>query len=206
MVRLAREALVAAGVTADVRVMDAEHLEFPAATFSAVLCAFGVFFLPDPERAIAEIRRVLVPGGVVGVSTWAEEDRRWAWEDDVFADIDVARRAVVQPFDTPASVEELLVRIRDSRMLPSVGADYEVQIADEAEWWAWKWSYSLRGVIEQLAEDRLERLRREVNARFEAMPAAGGHPLRLSALWRPDAFRAEWRLGPFRILLGRIRR
>jgi ubiquinone/menaquinone biosynthesis C-methylase UbiE len=181
MVRLARHAVAGAGVDADVRVMDAEHLEFPASTFTAVLCAFGVFFLPDAARALAEFRRVLVPGGLVGLSTWGEEDPRWAWENDVFADIDVARRAVVQPFDTPALVEELLtgsgfedVAVRSE--------DHEVRIADEAEWWAWKWSYSLRGVIEQLAEDRLERLRREVNARFEAMPGGGGHPLRLSAL------------------------
>lgn len=181
MVRLAREALAGAGVAADVRVMDAERLEFPASTFNVVLCAFGVFFLPDAQRAVTEFRRVLVPGGVVGVSTWGEEDRRWAWENDVFAGIDVPRRAVVQPFDTQTLVEELLtgsgfvdVAVRTE--------DYEVRIADEAEWWAWKWSYSLRGVLEQLAEDRVERLRREVRARFAALPAAGGHPLRLTAL------------------------
>lgn len=181
MVRLARAALAGAGLPADVRVMDAEHLEFAASTFTVVLCAFGVFFLPDPERALAEIRRVLVPGGVVGISTWGEEDRRWAWENDVFAGIEVQRRAVVRPFDTPELVQELLtgsgfeeVSVRRE--------DFEVRIADEAEWWAWKWSYSLRGVIEQLAEDRLERLRRDVGARFDAMPSAGGYPIRLSAL------------------------
>ena len=181
MVRLAREALADAGVAADVRVMDAEHLEFPASTFTVVLCAFGVFFLPDAARAVAEIRRVLVPGGVVGVSTWGEEDRRWAWENDVFAVIDVPRRAVVQPFDTAALVEELLTGSGFEDVVVRT-EDYEVRLADEAEWWAWKWSYSLRGVIEQLPKEQLERLRREVHARFEAMPAAGDHPLRLSAL------------------------
>lgn len=181
MVRRAREALAGAGLTADVRVMDAEQLEFPASTLTVVLCAFGIFFLPDAAGAMAEFRRVLRPGGVVGVSTWGEEDQRWAWENDVFADIDVARRAVVQPFDTPGPLEELLIAsgFEDVAVRQE---DHEVHIADEAEWWAWKWSYSLRGVIEQLAEDRLARLRREVSAHFEAMPEAGGHPLRLSAL------------------------
>jgi hypothetical protein len=115
------------------------------------------------------------------VSTWGEEDPRWAWENDVFADIDVARRAVQQPFDTPGLLGELLtgsgfedVAVRKE--------DHEVHIADEAEWWAWKWSYSLRGIIEQLAEDRLARLRHEVSAHFDAMSGAGGYPLRLSAL------------------------
>jgi ubiquinone/menaquinone biosynthesis C-methylase UbiE len=181
MVRLARDALAEAGVEADARVMDAEDLEFPASTFTVVLCAFGLFFLPDAERAVAEFRRVLVPGGVLGVSTWGEEDRRWAWENDVFADIDVPRRAVVQPFDTPELVAGLLAGCGFDDVAVREEA-YEVQIADEAEWWHWKWSYSLRGVMEQLAEDRLERLRREVKAHFEAMPAGGGHPLRLTAL------------------------
>ena len=115
------------------------------------------------------------------MSTWGEEDPRWAWENDVFADIDVARRAVQQPFDTPGLLGELLtgsgfedVAVRKE--------DHEVNIADEAEWWAWKWSYSLRGIIEQLAEDRLARLRNEVSAHFDSMPGAGGYPLRLSAL------------------------
>jgi SAM-dependent methyltransferase len=164
-----------------VRVMDAEQLDFPDAAFTVVLCAFGVFFLPDAARAVAEFRRVLAPGGVVGISTWGEEDPRWAWENDVFADIEVARRAVVQPFDTEAALRELLVRAGFEDVAVRT-EDYEVQIADEAEWWAWKWSYSLRGILEQLADDRLDRLRREVGARFESRPAPGPHPLRLSAL------------------------
>ena len=34
---------------------------------------------------------------------------------------------------------------------------HEVHLADADEWWAWKWSYSLRGILEQLPEPRLER-------------------------------------------------
>ncbi len=88
---------------------------------------------------------------------------------------------MVQQFDTPALVEELLVGVGFQDVAVSTEV-YDVDISDEAEWWAWKWSYSLRGVLEQLPVDRLQRLRREVNARFEAMSAAKTHPFRLSAL------------------------
>ena len=181
MIRLARHALAAAGVAADLRVMDAERLELPAATFTVVLCAFGVFFLAEPGRALAEFHRVLAPGGVIGVSTWGEEDERWAWEDELFAEVEVARRAVVHPFDTPATLENLLAEAGFENMTVR-SEDCEVHLEDEAEWWAWKWSYSLRGVLEQLPAHRLEDLRHEVRRRFDAMPGRGGLPLRLRAL------------------------
>ncbi|HLM63199.1 MAG TPA: methyltransferase domain-containing protein [Acidimicrobiales bacterium] len=54
----------------EVAVMDAETLDVPDAAFDVVLCGFGIFFLPSPERALAEWRRVLRPGGTVAVSTF----------------------------------------------------------------------------------------------------------------------------------------
>lgn len=41
----------------------AEHLPFPANTFTAVLCTTVLHFLDDPDRAVAEITRVLHPDG-----------------------------------------------------------------------------------------------------------------------------------------------
>jgi len=52
--------------------MDAERLEFPDASFDYVLCGFGIGFIPDLNGALKEMKRVLNPGGVIAVSTWAE--------------------------------------------------------------------------------------------------------------------------------------
>jgi hypothetical protein len=55
--------------------------------------------------------------------------------------------------------------------------------ADADEWWTWKWSYSLRGILEQLPLDRLARLRHEAEDHIAGMrEAQGGLPLRLEAL------------------------
>src|SRR5580700_5807231 len=70
MVRAANEEGARRGLTARVRVMDAEHLEFPNATFDRVLCGFGIMFFPNQHRALAEFRRVLKPSGRLAVSTW----------------------------------------------------------------------------------------------------------------------------------------
>ncbi|MBI3975878.1 MAG: methyltransferase domain-containing protein [Armatimonadetes bacterium] len=50
--------------------MDAETLRFSDESFDAVLCGFGVFFLPDMLRGMREMWRVLRPGGRVALTTW----------------------------------------------------------------------------------------------------------------------------------------
>jgi SAM-dependent methyltransferase len=49
---------------------DAQALMFPAASFDAVLCGYGLMHLPDPAAALREMLRVLHPGGRAAVSVW----------------------------------------------------------------------------------------------------------------------------------------
>jgi SAM-dependent methyltransferase len=49
---------------------DAERLDFPDASFDAVLSCLGVMFAPDQERAAAELVRVCRPGGTIGLVNW----------------------------------------------------------------------------------------------------------------------------------------
>jgi SAM-dependent methyltransferase len=59
--------------------MDAEQLALPDASVDVVLCALGLMYLPDPEQAMREIRRVLRPAGRVVMAVWGERSRcGWA--------------------------------------------------------------------------------------------------------------------------------
>lgn len=60
----------AAGVTLEAHEADVESLPFPDASFDVVLSQFGHMFAPRPDVAVAEMLRVLKPGGRIAFSTW----------------------------------------------------------------------------------------------------------------------------------------
>lgn len=55
--------------------MDAETLDLPDATFDVALCALGLMYLPDPEQALREMRRVLRPGGRLVLAVWGRRSQ-----------------------------------------------------------------------------------------------------------------------------------
>jgi SAM-dependent methyltransferase len=49
---------------------DAQRLPFPDESFDAVTMNFGILHLSQPEAAVAEARRVLLPGGTFAFTVW----------------------------------------------------------------------------------------------------------------------------------------
>src|SRR5207237_9927405 len=56
-----------------VAVMDALRLALPDACFDVTVCAFVLFHIPEPSAGLAEIRRVLTPGGCAGVAVGGDD-------------------------------------------------------------------------------------------------------------------------------------
>jgi SAM-dependent methyltransferase len=94
---------------------DAQRLPFPDASFDAVTMNFGILHLSQPETALTEARRVLVPGGRFAFTAWVDEGNAVAEIVDEavaahaisielpegppfyrFADADESRRALVE--------------------------------------------------------------------------------------------------------------
>lgn len=77
------------------RQADAMQLPFPDKSFDAVVCQFGIMFLPEKAKAFSEARRVLKPGGVYIFNVW---DRI---EENEFADVVTTALEPLFPKDPP---------------------------------------------------------------------------------------------------------
>jgi ubiquinone/menaquinone biosynthesis C-methylase UbiE len=63
MLEIARKRARELGRKIDLRVGDAQALEFPDASFDTVVCTLALCTIPDDRAAVSEAKRVLRPGG-----------------------------------------------------------------------------------------------------------------------------------------------
>lgn len=162
-----RRAATAAHGRADLElhVMDAGQLDFEDDAFDLVFCAFAFSSFPDKDRAIAEFRRVLKPGGRLCTSDsfgwYFDQDERWAWQRELlarFGALDDGDRADRPPF-THRELVELLASdgLRD---IANREESYELVFRDEDEWWNWSWSHGTRVLFEAVPQARRDQFRR----------------------------------------------
>jgi ubiquinone/menaquinone biosynthesis C-methylase UbiE len=79
MVEAARRGATARGLeNVDCRVLDAQAMDLPDSSVDAVICRLGFMLMPDPGRALQEVRRVLKPGGRLAYAVIGAPDRN-AW-------------------------------------------------------------------------------------------------------------------------------
>jgi len=68
-----RERAAAERLAIEFREADAEALPFADASFDAVVSTFGVMFTADQDKAAAELVRVCMPGGKIGLANWTPD-------------------------------------------------------------------------------------------------------------------------------------
>jgi SAM-dependent methyltransferase len=59
---------------------DAMSLPFPENTFDAAVMPLVIFFVPDPAKGVAEMARVVCPGGIVSAYAWDMVGRGFPYE------------------------------------------------------------------------------------------------------------------------------
>ena len=75
--------------------MDAEETLLDADAFDVALCALGLMYVPDPEKAVVEMHRVLRPGGRATCAVWGQRSKcGWA---EIFPIVDARVHSEVCP-------------------------------------------------------------------------------------------------------------
>lgn len=88
--------------------MDGENLQFPDASFDAVLCALGLLYFPDPQQSLREMRRVLKPGGRAVSAVWGRRSHcGWA---EIFPIVDARVKSEVCPMFFHLGTGEVLAQ------------------------------------------------------------------------------------------------
>ncbi len=142
----------------EARVADAEAIPYPDDSFEAVLCGFALFFFPNTHQALTEFRRVLTPGGRLGISTFtpiASEGLAWFGE--------LVRDALQMPgraeetiqFDQPDQLRDALTAARFTD-IEIRRAGFTVSVPSADHFWEWMWSVGIRGLLERLDESTAE--------------------------------------------------
>ncbi|ANN18352.1 SAM-dependent methyltransferase [Amycolatopsis orientalis] len=163
---------------ASVSLMDAQEPTLDDATFDVALASFVVFFLPEPIEGLRSWHRLLKPGGRLGMTTFGDDDPRWAGVREVF-----------KPFVSPELAWTLAIRASlfatidgFDRAVESAGFTgvtsvervYPVKFADPGQWITWSWSQGQRMFWELVPEDRQDAVRRAVLAELEPLREPDG--------------------------------
>lgn len=179
MVRATNDEAGRRGLGAPVRVMDAERLDYPEAAFSRVLCGFGLMFLPHLDQALSEFRRVLEPGGRIGVSTWQVSQA-----DDVRVVLDeLGLGGPGEPgwITDPNELADLLNRAGFSDVRVKVDSN-AFRYADLEEYWQSARGTGLRRRLDVLTAEQAERVRMALARRVLPHQRADGIYLEATAL------------------------
>jgi ubiquinone/menaquinone biosynthesis C-methylase UbiE len=135
----------------------------PDASCDAVVCVFGIFFVPDMQAALRELWRLVRPGGTLAVTTWGprflEPLNSVFW--DAVRDVRPELHKAFNPWERVSEPEPL------RSLLASAGVERAEVVAESGsqplrepeDWWAMVLGTGYRGTVEQLDAAAVARVR-----------------------------------------------
>jgi ubiquinone/menaquinone biosynthesis C-methylase UbiE len=151
---------------------DMTGLGFPDCHFDAVVCVFGIFFVPDMETQVAELWRMVRPGGQLAITTWGA--RFWSPAYEIW--LEAVRRVrpdlytAFNPWDritTPEAVRQLL-RDGEAQSVEVAAEDGYQVLRTPEDFWTIALGSGLRWTIDQMGTELAREVKRELVDRLAA--------------------------------------
>jgi ubiquinone/menaquinone biosynthesis C-methylase UbiE len=142
---------------------DMEALGYPDAQFDAVITVFSIFFVPDMTKQVAELWRMVRPGGQLAITTWGPrmfEPGSGAWWNAVKAHAPDLHSAFT-PWERITTVEAVC------ELLTDAGVPDPVVVAEEGrqklrtadDWWTIVMGSGYRWTVDQMTAETAKRVR-----------------------------------------------
>ena len=144
---------------------DMTNLPFEDERFDAVVCVFGIFFVPDMQAALIELKRVLRTGGKLAITTWGprffEPATSAFWNSVRSVRPDLQKG--FNPWDRISEVDDLRSLLVSAGLTDmEIVAEADAQPLNSPEdWWAAVMGSGYRGTVDQLSPEERERVRTE---------------------------------------------
>lgn len=175
---------------ADFRVADAQTLPFSEGAFDVVVSALVINFIPDRPRALAEMRRVCHPGGVIAGYVWDFAAQRSPNSPIRFGLNEVGAKPPRAPGTEDSRLEALTSLFAGSQLtdIATKTIDVTMSFPDFNDFWQSQTpSYSPTGkMIAALSQIDCEKVMASVRAR---LPAGADGSITYSA--RANAIKAR---------------
>ena len=149
------------------RECDATAAGLESASFDAVVCVFGVFFAADMPAFVAEMWRLVRPGGTLAITTWGpdwcEPASRVFWRS--VRELEPTLFRAFNPWDeitTTPLLADVLARggVSGATVEATAGEHHELERADD--FWDIVLGSGYRATVDALGEEQRERLRERV--------------------------------------------
>ncbi len=167
MLEVARQSITTSLDNIQLQLGDAENLSFEDESFDKVVCASGIFFLPDMLGGLQEWLRVTKPGGVVAFSSFGEtafNPMREMYANRIQNNYGVGLPPSrgFQRLNTIQKCQDLMQQagfcLKDVE-IHTEQLGYYLQNVDE--WWDIVWHTGFRHSVSQIAPEKLAQFKTE---------------------------------------------
>jgi predicted ATPase/class 3 adenylate cyclase/ubiquinone/menaquinone biosynthesis C-methylase UbiE len=163
---------------ADVRVDDAERVEFTDGSFDAVTCGFGVHHFVHLVDALAGFQRALRPGGRFAASTFTDGTLDYPWVPEVLEETGVVsgrQRGRMRMLTAPGLAQALTEADFDA--IATVTRRHRFVFVDVDAYMAWLRTQGPGTLINRLGPRDLERFEKACARRLDDHQARDGYEL-----------------------------